>query len=883
MTVLRRLRYWLDRARREEDLRLEIEQHIEEAAGGLRGEGLAPAAARAEAIRRFGRPALAQEDARAVWIARIWQDLWRDARHAARHIARNPGFAAAAILSAALGIAACTTVFGMVNFALFQPLPAQEPARLMSLSATGGKDDSPGRSLSYGEVLDLRHRTRAWESVAAYAPFQPAGIGGGGDGEARRHWGFFVSGDYFDVVKPAFAAGGGFTAREDDVPGAPGKIVLSHALWQSRFNGDTSIVGRAILVNKQPVTVTGVTGPGFRGTEAALAADFFLPLSMIGAVKTGSGESLGLDGYRSQWLYAVGRLRPAIDLRQARAELVLLARGIATREAGRENRSFHAEPAGQLSAGIRRYALPAFLMLLAVTLLVLLTACANVANLTLARASARGQEIATRLAIGAGRGRLVRQLLTESLLLALAGGALGLLLSEAAARYMGGFPFPAPVPLDLAMHTDYRVALFAAALAVATGVAFGLIPALRATRPDLFSAIKWNQGVSPRRFSARNTLVVAQVAMSAILVICSGLFLRSLGAARGIAIGMDPSNILLVRFDPALGRHTETSARRLIEDVLRDTGALPGVRSASVVNMLPLSMGGTMNRVGAAADRGTLSAIMVVAPRYFETMGIHRIAGSDLRASSGGEAVVNEELARRLYPDGGALGRPVHDGERAFRIAGIVGNSKYRMVQEEETMPILYEPLLPARGAEGSLGGLVLVVKTNGAPPATLALTLRRTLLARDAQLVVNDAGTMEAHLTESLFLPRLAAALFGLCGGMGLLIASIGIYGVISFTVARRSREIGIRMALGALPSQVLRSVLWQGTGLSLVGILFGLAGGLVLARLARALLVGVSTTDPVTFLVAPLVLLLVALMASAVPARRAAAIDPNRTLRAE
>lgn len=879
--MIRRIRYWWNRSRREEQLRAEIEQHIEEVAAELRSEGRTPEAALAEAMRRFGRTAEHQEAAREVWIARILSDLSRDTRYALRSIARNPGFAAVAILSAALGIAACTTVFGIVNFALFRPLLVADPASLLSITGMHLESGSAGESMSYGEVLDIRKATRSWQAVAAFSPFLPAGITA--QNEARRHWGQLVSANYFDVVKPAFVAGGGFIDGEDDVPGAPGKIVLGHALWQSRFGGDPALIGRTILVNRSPMVVTGVTGPGFRGTEVGLVSEFFLPFSQIAERDGQRRETNRLQGYESQWLFGAGRLRPGVTETQARLELGLLANDIRARVSSHaRDRSLYAERAGQLMHGFRRLALPAFLLLLTVTFLVLLTACANVANLMLARASARRQEIATRLAIGAGRGRLVRQLMTESLLLALAGGITGLVLTEWASRHISGFQLPTPMPFDLEIRTDPRVALFAAGLAAITGIVFGLVPALRASRPDLISAIKLD-----RTFGLRNGLVVAQVAISAVLVLCSGLFLRSLSAAKSIATGMDPENIQMTRFDPALSHYDDARVRQFLREVLANTEATTGVRAASVVNMVPLSLGGNFTRTTAEGKDpqrdGVRTARMAVAPRYFETMGIRILEGTDFSFQSGEPVViVNEELARRLYPGQSAVGRSIAARPKNLRIAGVVANTKYRMVQEQETEAIVYYSLLQEGASEAPPGGFTLLVKTHGAPEA-LAPAIRQLLRSRDPQLVVTDAGTMEAHVTESMLLPRLAASLFGLCGGMGLLIASIGVYGVISFAVARRAREIGIRMALGAVPAQVVGAVLRRGMTLACVGIALGMGAGVAVARLARSLLVGVSTSDPLTFAGVPVVLITVALAAVAIPARRAAAIDPNRVLRTD
>lgn len=885
--MMRRLRYWLAGARREAALRAEIESHIEEATAELRERGLPEAAARSEARRRFGNQLAVQEASGEIWISRYGSEFLQDLRYGARNLKRNPGFAAVAILSAAFGVGACSTIFGVVNAAIFQALPVTEPERLMSV--TGFKKGVPGGSLSYPEVRDLGMLTRSWEGIAAFSPFVAAAIA---SGEApQREWGFLVTANYFDVVRTPFAAGRGFVAGDDDVPGAPAKIVLSYGLWRRRFGADRSIVGQTIRVNKRPVIVAGVTGPAFRGTEVGIAAEFFLPMSQISEIEIQKDNRGRLEDYGAQWLSGVGRLRPGIDVRQARAEFSAAARGMRERNSALpRGRDFYAERAGQLMPFLRKLAVPVFVLTLTVALLVLLTACANVANLLLARASARRREIATRLAIGAGRARLVRQLMAESLLLALAGGALGVGLAAWAWRHISGYHPPVPLPIDLSIPLDFGVLLFSTVIALATGVIFGLIPALHATNPNLAGSMRFEGGnvAGLRRVGSRNALVVAQVGISAMLVICSGLFLRSLAETRGIDSGMKVADLVLVRFDPALGRYDEKQTQRLLLDILRDIESLPGGRSATITNLLPLSLGGNFTQTKAdgrgAEEEPERTAVMAVGPRYFETMGMPLLAGADFPPATSAEplAIVNQELARRLYPGQDVIGRYVREGGRRARIVGVTGNSKYRMVQESEATPILYKPLLDSYAVESGFGGLTLIVGTTQ-PSRTMGESIRQRLLRRDPELVVTLAGTMESHLKEAMFLPRLAASLFGLCGVVGLLISSIGIYGVVSFAVARRRREIGIRMALGARTSQIVRMVFWHGTGLALVGLFLGVAGGAALARMARSLIYGVSATDSITFFVVPPVLLAVALLATAVPARRAATVDPNCTLRAE
>ena len=555
----------------------------------------------------------------------------------------------------------------------------------------------------------------------------------------------------------------------------------------------------------------------------------------------------------------------------------------------RASRTFRAEQAGQWLARVRGSAMPTLLLLCAITLLVLLTACANVANLMLARASARSKEIATRLAIGSGRGRMIRQLTAESLLLALAGGVAGVGLTALVVRSLARFGLPLPVPVDLTIPIDARVLLFAAGLSFSAAIAFGVVPAFRSSRADLSRSLRSDRGEHGglRRFGLRNTLVIAQIAISTSLVICSGLFLRSLVHLQNTDTGMNARNVLLAGFDPGLNHYSEDRTRQLLIEALTQVEAIPGVLSASIVNRLPLSFGANNTAVRVDFDapnsEWTPTTVMAVGPRYFETLGIP-LAGRDFSVEKSGEeiAVVNMELAETLFPDQDPIGRSFFYGPREVRIIGVVANTKANSVQEAEPRAIFYRPLLDASADTSGFGGFTLVVKAapNAGPVSGAVIQRLRSI---DANLVVEFIGSMESHVQESLFFPRVTSMLFGTAGLVGLFIAAIGIYGVVSFAVARRTREIGIRMALGARSAQVAGMVLGHGASLALIGIAIGMAGGMALAATAGSLIYGVSATDPLIFATVPVILLSVALFATAIPARRAARVDPNRTLRAE
>jgi predicted permease len=857
-----------------------MEIHLEMKAQELMEEGMTEREARAAARRQFGNLTLQQEEGQRVWIARWVSDLGQDIVYALRTLRRQPGFATVAVLSAALGIGACSLIFGIANFALFRSPAVDRPGRLASISGKSLRRGRAGGSLAYPDFEDLR-QARSFQDMAAFFQFLPATIASGG--EPQRYWGSIVTSNYFDVVRPAFALGRGF----DTASGGP-VVVLSYQLWRSRFAGDRAVVGREIELNGRKVTVVGVTGPGFRGTEVMFFSDFWLPFSMLDTL-----SQVGMSGDRlhdrgGQWLLAVGRLRDDVSVQSAAAELEVIGKRLAAAyPETNQDRLFHAELAGQINPGIRKMVLGFFVLLLCVAIMVLCTACANVANLLLARASARQKEIATRLAIGAGRGRLVRQLLTESLILSAIGGIAGLVIAQIGASAIGRSRIPLSLPVDFSLTLDYGVLLFSIALSVLTGVVFGLAPALRATRPNLSSPLKDERiaiGQS-RRFGMRNLLVVAQVSICMVLLICSGLFLRSLYSAANIDPGFARRNLLLMSFDPSLNRYSTVETRRIVDRILETARAMPGVESASLGDTVPLNMEGTQNAF-APDDNSTQVPIRAdvysVAPQYFDTLGIRMLEGEDFRNGSSDDVViVNQAASEKAFPHQNPIGRRISYLGRRVRITGVVVTTKSRTIGEEPH-PCLYFPMVRAARGNDSLTGMTLILRTRG-EPAAFTPQMRLAIRDIDPTLAVFDVRTMEMQLAQALFLPRATALLFGLAGLMGLLISTVGIYGVVSFSVARQTREIGIRMAMGARRGQVLGMVLWEGLLLTVAGAGIGLGLAVALGRMAASLLYGVSPTDTLTFVVVPALLVCVALAACLVPARRAAALDPVHALRYE
>ncbi|MBM3784782.1 MAG: ABC transporter permease [Acidobacteria bacterium] len=869
---IRRIRYWLNTDERAEALRIEIETHRALAAG-------------AGAANPFGNATLYAERSREVWIWNWASGLAGDLRYAVRTIRRQPGYAAVAALSATLGVGVCTLIFGLVNAAMLQPLPVRSPGTLATVTAAESDSVLGGETLSYPDILSIRQNASSLDDLAAFLPLVAGTIASGG--EPRRYWGSLVTANYFDIAQPRFEAGGGFRATEDDKLGAPPAIVLSYGIWQSRFGGDRSLIGREIEFNKKRVRVAGVTAAGFKGTEFAFFSDFWIPFSMIREHEPMNAQQAvdRLNRYDSQWLFGLGRLRPGATMQSARAELALLAeRQNRSRRNANEHRRYAVERAGQLNPIVRENAWILFGLIFASAGLVLLLACANVANLLLARAEARRREISTRLAIGAGRGRLIRQLVTESLVLGLLGGPAGLALAATAIHLAGTMRLPIELPVDFAMEADWRVGLFCLGLCLLTGLLFGLVPAIRASRTELVDGLKSDSPPGGlRRWSLRNGLVVAQVAVSLPLLIGSALFLRSLAASHNAETGFGNRNLVMLAVDPQLLGLNGDQVRALIRKLHAEAQATPGVRTASLTDLFPLSLGGNATRVSSAAtgEDGVRTDVTNIRPGYFTTMGIPFIAGEEVREGSSNGVVVNQLLAERLFPGQPAVGRTFSNFGRTLFITGVVANTKSRMLSEQPP-PILYPALDNEIGQERMTLGITVVAHVTG-EPGQMIQPLRDAVRRVDPSLPIFDVRTFEEHLNRALFLPKAAALLFGLCGSVALLIATIGVYGVVSYAVARRSREIGIRMALGARKSQVVGMILREGLLLAGIGAVLGLAGGAAFGAAARSVLYGTGSVDVVACVAVPVFLLLVASAATFIPARRAAAVDPNTALRYE
>jgi predicted permease len=845
--------------------------------------GFSPSEARRQALIELGGVEQVKEEVRAMRAGRFLEDFANDLRYALRTLTKSPGFTAVIITSVALGIGANATVFSIANGLLWGTLRVKDPGRLVVFNA--------GESFSYPDYKDYRDQTRAvFEGVFAHFPLAPASVGSAG--EPERVWGQLVSGNYFALLGLNFTLGRPIRPEEDKVQGRDQVVVLSHNIWIRRFGGDANILGRSVMLNGHPFTVVGVAPAGFSGTDHGLVSDFWVPLADAEQIMPDLVEDNPRENRNGQWLILNARLRPAVSLKQAAAALNAVKKGID--DTYRKDEKHHHPPitlssAGGLIGGADMPALGVMSVLMVVVLLVLIVACANVANLLLARGTGRQKEIAVRLAIGANRWRLVRQFLTESVLLAFAGAAAGFVVAAAAAHALSRFQVPLPFPIIFDFNVDWRVLAFTAGLSLITALLFGLAPALRATDLDLVDALKNETSVFGRkvRFGVRNALVTVQVGSSLVLLVGAGLFLRSLQHASSIDIGFDPHNILLMAVDPKLHNYSHEKTEQFLAQLRERVAALPGVRSVTYVDSLPLSIGGISFDFKTTGDRpGTEQSVIAdvydVGTRFFEMMGIPLLRGRDFAKNDDKNvAIVNETMARHLFGNSDPLGRRIDRGKTSYTLIGVVRNSKSRRLGEGP-VNCAYLFLEAAPENVPSFFGISIAVKTS-VKPTMLSRPVRDEIAKLDPNLAVFGLETMQEHVDKSLLLPQISATLLGIFGAVGLTLAAIGLYGVMSYSVRRRTREIGIRMALGGRPGTVLAMVLRQGLALTGIGLAVGLAIAAGIGRLSAALLYGISGTDLAVFLVVPTVLVAVALVAIVIPARRAGRVDPAAALRSE
>ncbi len=820
--------------------------------------------------------------------------ILQDVRYAARLLIRSPIYTLAAVLSLALGIGANTTIFSLVNSVFLHPLPVTDPAHLVAVFTTdarntGGFNDY--LTTSEPNFEDYRDHNDVFTGVVAH---QAVGLNVAfGNGEAEPAAGELVSSNYFDVLGVAPRIGRAFRPDEERPGDAPPVAVISDRLWKERFGASPAVIGQTLTVNRQPFTVVGVAPEGFKGTNAFLAPALWLPMGVHAQVLTGFMAE-NFDSRRALLFDVTGRLKPGRTLPEAAANLRTIASRLEHEyPVPNKGRSVTLVPLAEatINPGVRGNAVLGGALLMIVVALVLLIACANVANLLLARAAARQKEVAIRLALGARRGRLIRQLLTESLVLASVSGALGLLFAVWG-RYLLWSSRPPFLPADaLDLTFDARVLTFTALASLATGVLFGLAPALQSSRSDLVVELKDRTSLptgSGRWLSARNAFVAGQVALSLVALVAGGLFLRSLAHAQRIDPGFDVPRLFVLQFDLGSQGYDEPRGREFHRQALERVRRLPGVQAACVADSIPLFGGGLGRTVfpegrdASDPKNGILVQLAAIGVDYFRTMGIQRLKGRDFteadEASAPRVAIVNEEAARRFWPGEDAVGKRFKFfGDMSYlEVVGIARTTKVNFIGEVPT-PLIYTPMLQTYQPAAAL-----VVRASG-DPALLIRSTRAAVQQLDRQLPLRNATSLTEIFAQSLWPARMGAAILSIFGLLALLLAAIGIYGVTSYAVSQRTREIGVRMALGAPRTAVVRLVFGQAMALAFLGMLVGVTGSLVMTPVVSSLLYDMSALDPVTFGGVIGLLGAVAATACYVPAWRAARINPVRALRYE
>jgi putative ABC transport system permease protein len=809
--------------------------------------------------------------------------LLRDLKYSLRSLAKSPGLTIAIVVSISLGIAANTTVFSLTNTLLFGSLPVKEPGRLVNIDGSASR--------SWIEYNELREQSDTFEGLTARFVLLPASVGGG---EPARIWGQTTTANYFDVLGLDLARGRGFLPEEGEIGNPVQVVVISDSLWRRRFGADESLLGTDIVLNNRNFTVVGVTPPGFNGEDRGFVCEFWVPLSNADIMMPDFGDKAERYEKRgSRWLALTGRLKPRISVNEAEAEVnVILDRNDEEKKEKRNRSAVELFPAGGLPGAANSFVLGLTVVLMLVVGLVLLIACANVANILLARATGRQKEIGVRLALGASRARLIRQLLTESVFLSALGAIAGVGLSYLATHALSNFRLPIPLPFSLDFTPDLRVLLFTAALSIATGIIFGLAPALRATNPDLVSVLKDQTAgfANIRRFGLRNGLVVVQVTLSVVLLVSAGLFLRSLQNASSIDLGMEPDNVLIMGFDPRLHSYTPERTRQFVGQLSQRVATLPGIRSVSFVDIVPLSIGSRSSSFSADAptedrEKKTSADMFTVSASYLDTMGIQLLHGRDFGQGTDltrDVAIIDKSFAEQLFAGENPLGRKIFGYRgKQFEIIGVTADAKATTLGEDETHT-MFVYLERNPGAGGELFGYSLVAKTHG-DPNNLIQSIREEFRALDPTMAVVNIETMREHVDSALLFPRVTAILLGVFGAVGLTLAMIGLYGVMSYTVRRQTREIGIRMALGAPAEAVLKGVVSRGMALVGIGAAVGLALAAAAGQLYSSYLYGISSTDLLTFAAVPAFLGLAAFISTAIPAGRASRISPSVALRNE
>src|ERR1700677_324607 len=813
------------------------------------------------------------------------ETLLQDIRYGIRMLAKNPGFTAIAVLTLALGIGANTAIFSVVNAELLRPLPFREPSQLVRVASANARVHTVSGSVSYPDFADWRSQNHVFQNMAAYvdSSFALTGI------EQPAHLAAAtVSASMFDLLGVSPELGRGFSP-EDDEPHHH-VVILSHRLWKERFGGDPQIIGRVITLDNSAYTVVGVMPASF---QYLLQRETPALWSSFSPLRESTTDSPSMSDQRdAHFLRAIARMKPGVTLAEAQANMDVIAASLA-KQYPDTNKYFGVHVVSEqeeLTQSIR----PALFVMMVAVGLVLLIACVNVANLLLARATSRTREIAIRSALGAGRQRVVRQLLTESFLLALMAGALGLLLALWGSAALVRFS-PANLPRIAEIQMDGWVLAFTMGLSLATGMLFGLAPALQVSHANMVDALKegaLSATAGRGRHALRSSLVIVQMAIALVLLIASGLLIRSLVHLQNVNPGFDPHNVMTSNVDLPDAKYTDAKKAQYFKDLMPQLNALPGVQSAA--GIYPLPMGGDEIRTSFQVDGHPVAkseephtSLRDITPDYFATMRIPILQGRDFRAqdeiASTPVVIINEALAHQAFPGENPIGKHIMPevgqgaSEPVMReVVGVVGNVKFRDLSDEWA-PESYVP-----SAQISFGSLTLVVRTSQ-NAHSLAKPIAETVRSLDKDLPAYAPKTVEEYLNGTIAQPRFNTYLLGIFAALAMLLTAVGLYGLIAYSVAQRTHELGIRMALGGRPRDMLRLIVGQGLRLAIFGVGIGLAAAFVLTHFLSSMLFGVSTADPISYLAVVTLLLVVVIVACYVPARRAMRVDPMVALRYE